>query len=90
LVQFPNTRQLCCCGLSCIINPKGEFIAGPLAEKQEILYAEIDLGQIAEWKWRFDATGHYARPDVFKFTVNRAPNPMVDFVEEPRDEEDQP
>lgn len=58
-------------GNSCIVDPKGDYIAGPLNSDQEILYAEIDLGQIPAQKWIFDVAGHYARPDVFKFGVNR-------------------
>ena len=29
----------------------------------------------------FDVVGHYARPDVFKFTVNRDPNPMMQIAD---------
>jgi nitrilase len=87
---YPEGKEWINRGNSCIVNPKGEFIAGPIAEKQEILYAEIDLNEIADVKWRFDATGHYARPDVFKFTVNRAPNPMVELVDEPPPTPDEP
>lgn len=79
---YPEGKEWVNRGNSCIVNPKGEFIAGPVAEKQEILYAEIDLSQIAEWKWMFDATGHYARPDVFKFTVNRSQNRMMELSDE--------
>ena len=57
-------------GNSCIVNPRGEIIAGPLSEKQELLYAEIDTSQIPASKRMFDVTGHYARPDVFNFSVN--------------------
>jgi nitrilase len=46
--------------------PNGEFIVGPSENKEEILYAEIDLGVITKAKRMFDVTGHYARPDVFK------------------------
>lgn len=56
-------------GNSCIINPQGEIIAGPVTNKQEILYAEIDLGLITKSKRMFDVSGHYARPDVFKYEV---------------------
>jgi len=56
-------------GNSCIINPQGEIIAGPSQNKQEILYAEIDLGLITKSKRMFDVTGHYARPDVFKYEI---------------------
>jgi len=57
-------------GNSCIINPRGEIIAGPLDAKQKLLYAEIDTSQIPAAKRMFDVTGHYARPDVFNFSVN--------------------
>jgi nitrilase len=64
-------------GHSCIVAPTGELIAGPLTEKEEILYAEIDLRKVTAAKRMFDVAGHYARPDVFRFTINRNPNPMV-------------
>jgi nitrilase len=61
-------------GNSCIINPRGEIIAGPSQSKQEILYAEIDLSLITKAKRRFDVAGHYARSDVFRFEVNQGVN----------------
>ena len=57
-------------GNSCIVNPKGQIIAGPLDSEEGILYAEIDLQEIIAAKRKFDVVGHYARPDVFNFTVN--------------------
>jgi len=65
-------------GNSCIVNPKGDFIAGPLNSKQNILYADISLDEIPANKWILDTAGHYARPDVFKLSVNNAPNRMID------------
>ena len=67
---YSGNREWINPGNSCIINPRGEFIAGPLPEKEEILYAEIDLKQIPAAKRMFDVTGHYARPDVFKYFIN--------------------
>ena len=58
-------------GNSCIINPRGEIIAGPVAEKSELIYAKIDLDQIPAAKRMFDVTGHYGRPDVFKYKINK-------------------
>jgi nitrilase len=58
-------------GESCIISPKGEIIAGPLDSEEGILYADIDLSEIIATKRRFDVVGHYARPDVFNFSVNK-------------------
>ena len=66
---YPQGREWINTGNSCIINPKGEFIAGPVEAKEEIIYADIDLNEITASKRMFDAAGHYARPDVFKFEV---------------------
>jgi nitrilase len=71
---YPAGRDWINSGNSCIVNPKGEFIAGPVAEKEEIICADIDLELIIAAKRMFDAAGHYARPDIFKFKVNREPN----------------
>lgn len=58
-------------GGSCIISPKGKIIAGPLESEEDILYADIDLSEIIATKRRFDVVGHYARPDVFNFSINK-------------------
>ncbi len=68
---YPEGREWINTGNSCIINPKGEFIAGPVEAKEEIIYADIDLSEITAAKRMFDAAGHYNRPDVFKFEVVR-------------------
>jgi nitrilase len=64
-------------GDSAIVNPKGEFISGPIQMKEEILYAEIDPQQITGSKWMLDVAGHYARPDVFELIVHTEPRPMI-------------
>lgn len=64
-------------GNSCVIDPKGKVIAGPVREKEEIIFADLDLAMIPASKWLFDCAGHYARPDVFEFSVNRRANPMI-------------
>ncbi|RME42463.1 MAG: carbon-nitrogen hydrolase family protein [Chloroflexi bacterium] len=68
-------------GHSCIVDPGGHIIAGPLVKEEALLYAEVDLRRIAAAKRMFDAAGHYARPDVFKFAVNRSPNPVLRLAE---------
>ena len=70
---YPEGREWVNTGNSCIVDPKGKVIAGPLAMKEEILYAEFNLNSIANAKRMFDAAGHYARPDVFNFSINREP-----------------
>jgi nitrilase len=65
-------------GGSCIVDPFGEFLAGPDFEGEAVLTAEIDRGAIARGKYDFDATGHYARPDVFRLVVDeRRKSPVV-------------
>ena len=67
---YPKDRKWINTGNSCIICPKGQIIAGPLEAKEGILYADIDLNVITEAKRMFDVVGHYARPDVFNFSIN--------------------
>ena len=68
---YPEDREWINTGNSCIINPKGEIIAGPLEGEEGILYAEMNPDVILASKRMFDVTGHYARPDVFEFGINR-------------------
>lgn len=56
-------------GGSGIINPRGQYIAGPVYGKEEILYAEIELDQIIRAKTVIDSVGHFSRPDIFRFEI---------------------
>jgi nitrilase len=64
-------------GDSAIVNPEGEFIAGPVRKQEEILYAEIDPRMMQGPKWMLDVAGHYARPDVFQLTVHTDVRKMI-------------
>ncbi len=66
---YPGEREWINTGNSCIINPKGEIISGPLEAEEGILYADINLNLITEAKRMFDVVGHYSRPDVFNFSI---------------------
>ena len=57
-------------GGSCIIDPFGNFLAGPNIEDEVILTAEIDRAQIVRGKYDLDVVGHYARPDIFQLYVD--------------------
>ena len=61
-------------GGSCLVSPFGELLAGPVYGSEQILTAEIDLGQITRGKFDLDVVGHYARADVFQLHVNEAPS----------------
>ena len=66
-------------GDSVVIAPGGEIVAGPLHEKQEILYAHIDAGRAASSRRTFDVAGHYARPDLFRLVVDRKRQSPIEF-----------
>jgi nitrilase len=57
-------------GGSCIINPLGKVLAGPVFNQSQILIADLDMNEIARGKYDFDVTGHYSRPDIFQLHVN--------------------
>lgn len=57
--------EVLCRGGSVIVDPLGQVIAGPLWDQEGILYADIDLSEVAKGKFDFDVVGHYTRRDVF-------------------------
>jgi nitrilase len=67
---YPKGRAWINPGNSCIISPKGQLLAGPLDAEEGILYADLNMDDILEAKRLFDVVGHYARTDVFNFSVN--------------------
>jgi nitrilase len=57
-------------GGSAILAPDGSYLAGPLYGEEGILYAELDPTRLDEERQRFDAAGHYNRPDVLGLRVS--------------------
>ncbi len=66
-------------GNTTIVGPEGELLAGPVAEKERILYAEIDASQARASCHQFDPVGHNARPDVFTLQVDFTSRAQVRF-----------
>lgn len=58
-------------GGSAIYGPRGELLAGPVFDEENILLADLDLGQIERESMTLDVSGHYQRDDVFGFDVHR-------------------
>jgi nitrilase len=56
-------------GGSAILGPDGGYLAGPLYDEEGILYAELDPTRVVEERQRFDAVGHYHRPDVLSLRI---------------------
>ena len=84
--DFPQRARLfgadewICDGGAVVVEPFGGPIAGPLHQKQEVLYAEIDPARAPHARRSFDVAGHYARPDIFQLSVNRAPMAPATFA----------
>ena len=66
-------------GGSGIIGPDGNWIAGPVAGKETIVYGEIDLKRCIEEKLLLDTVGHYNRPDVFQLSVDETAKKTIEW-----------
>jgi len=77
--DLKDQPDIICRGGSTIISPMGGVLAGPLYDKEGILYADLERGEIARSKMDFDVVGQYARPDVFRLIVNEEPASPVEY-----------
>jgi predicted amidohydrolase len=75
-------------GESCIIDPRGEVIAGP-AEGETILMATGSTRHVFAAKAACDVAGHYSRPDIFQLMVDRSPRRHVFTSDDPLPEEEE-
>ena len=68
--QHVNPDEFVSRGGACIISPMGATIAGPIWEEEnELLWKEVDFDDCVRGHLDFDATGHYARSDAFRLSV---------------------
>ncbi|MCW5851621.1 MAG: nitrilase [Anaerolineae bacterium] len=68
-------------GGSCVVNPLGQVLAGPVYDQPAIVTADLDLNDIPRATLDLDVVGHYARPDLFQLRVNTQPTEAVVFKE---------
>src|SRR5271163_2655295 len=54
-------------GGSAIIGPNAQYVLNPVFDREELLVSDLDLAQIDREMMTFDVSGHYARPDLFRF-----------------------
>lgn len=66
--ELIDAPEIMSAGGTAAYNPMGEVLAGPVYNKEEIIYASVDLDACTRGKMDFDVVGHYHRPDVFKFS----------------------
>lgn len=65
---------------SAIVNPLGQFIAGPDVHGETVLCAELDIEEVVAGRYMHDITGHYNRFDVFTLNVNRSTHPPLNEI----------
>ncbi|MBT4075044.1 MAG: carbon-nitrogen hydrolase family protein, partial [Gammaproteobacteria bacterium] len=76
---YPDKDEWINPGDSVVIAPGGELIAGPMRQKDGILYCNIDPAKVGIARRALDVTGHYSRPDIFQLHVNTTPQSSVVF-----------
>ena len=54
-------------GGSAVIGPDSNYIVHPVFDRDELIIADLDLTDIDRETMTLDVSGHYARPDVFRF-----------------------
>ncbi|MEZ9131537.1 hypothetical protein FCV82_03845 [Vibrio breoganii] len=62
-----------------VVKPFGGVIAGLLHEEQEFLSAKIETEESAKSRKTLDVSGHYIRPEIFYFEVDRRSMVSVTF-----------
>ncbi len=58
-------------GGSAIIGPDGRYIVEPVFEQETFVIAELDLNAVDREKMTLDVSGHYSRPDIFNFQIEK-------------------
>lgn len=69
-------------GLSLIVDPDGKIVAGPLEKEEGILFAQVEPQQLVGPRWQLDVAGHYARPDLFRLTIQQGARPLLETTQE--------
>ncbi len=68
-------------GNAVVVKPMGTVVAGPLKREKGILYAHIDKEEARRARRSLDVCGHYSRPDIFSFSVDRRPIGPATFLD---------
>ena len=68
--EIGRLNDIVCRGGSCVVDPYGHYVTQPVWDREEIIYADLDLDMVPSSRMEFDATGHYARPDVLELRIH--------------------
>jgi nitrilase len=65
-------------GNSAIVAPRGDYLAGPARDGEQLLYADLDFARIDALKAIVDSAGHYARPEVVRLWLDRSAKRVIE------------
>lgn len=68
--EISGLNDIVCRGGSCIIDPYGHYVTEPVWDREEIIYADLDMSKVYASRMEFDPCGHYARNDVLKLEID--------------------
>lgn len=74
----PSTHD----GGSAIAGPDGSWLAAPVSGVECVLTAQVSLASVHASRQNLDPTGHYARPDVFRVSVDRERRRAASFTDQ--------
>jgi nitrilase len=77
----PEPGEVVCNGGTAVAGPDGEWIVEPVTDREDLIVVEIDHQRVLEERQNFDPSGHYARPDVLRLTVDRTRQRSVDWID---------
>ena len=68
--EIERLDDIVCRGGSCIVDPYGHYVTQPVWDKEEIIYAELDMQKVPASRMEFDCCGHYSRNDVLSLSID--------------------
>lgn len=68
--EIAKLPDVVCRGGSCIVDPYGHYETEPVWDKEEIIFAELNMQKVPMSRMEFDVCGHYSRPDVLELKVH--------------------
>lgn len=79
--HLPRDREIFYRGGSAIAGPDGAWIVEPVVDDEALIVADLDLRAVARERHNLDVAGHYHRPDVFRFEVDRSRRLPAEFID---------
>ena len=67
-------------GGSCLAAPDGSWMIEPQPPVEQLFVATIDHERVRQERQNLDVSGHYARPDVVRLTVDRRRQSNLDLI----------